>query len=124
MSTQIVTKKRELPGSDPELKDKPRPPLKLCSGAVGKTLRIVKNALSDDVGKVIQAIDLFELSGEDGRCIEEYVTNGFGNMFSGQLKVTMAFMSRKMKVKGNVALEIELEKLINQITPHCEEKEK
>ncbi|XP_070934284.1 hydroxysteroid dehydrogenase-like protein 2 isoform X3 [Macaca nemestrina] len=42
-------------------------------------------------------------------------TDDFVKMFSGKLKPTMAFMSGKLKIKGNMALAIKLEKLMNQM---------
>ncbi|XP_043830427.1 hydroxysteroid dehydrogenase-like protein 2 isoform X2 [Dromiciops gliroides] len=42
-------------------------------------------------------------------------TSDFVKMFSGKLKPTMAFMSGKLKIKGNMALAIKLEKLMNQM---------
>lgn len=42
-------------------------------------------------------------------------TDDFVKMFSGRLKPTMAFMSGKLKIKGNMALAIKLEKLMTQM---------
>ncbi|EOB04430.1 Hydroxysteroid dehydrogenase-like protein 2 [Anas platyrhynchos] len=38
----------------------------------------------------------------------------FVKMFTGKLKPTMAFMSGKLKIKGNMALAIKLEKMLTQ----------
>ncbi|XP_012576688.1 PREDICTED: hydroxysteroid dehydrogenase-like protein 2 [Condylura cristata] len=127
------------PGSAPQLKEeKPQPASKPRSGAVEETFRIVKDSLSDDVVKATQAIYLFELSGEDGGTwfldlkskggkvgfgepseradvVMSMSTDDFVKMFSGKLKPTMAFMSGKLKIKGNMALAIKLEKLMNQM---------
>nr|XP_055157793.1 hydroxysteroid dehydrogenase-like protein 2 isoform X2 [Nyctereutes procyonoides] len=123
----------------PELKEeKPQPPPKQRSGAVEETFRIVKDSLSDDVVKATQAVYQFELSGEDGGTwfldlkskggnvgygepsnqadvVMSMSTDDFVKMFSGKLKPTMAFMSGKLKIKGNMALAIKLEKLMNQM---------
>ncbi|KAL4825769.1 hypothetical protein H8958_009753, partial [Nasalis larvatus] len=123
----------------PEFKEeKPQPQPKPRSGAVEKTFRIVKDSLSDDIVKATQAIYLFELSGEDGGTwfldlkskggnvgygepseqadvVMSMSTDDFVKMFSGKLKPTMAFMSGKLKIKGNMALAIKLEKLMNQM---------
>ncbi|KAI6058552.1 Hydroxysteroid dehydrogenase-like protein 2 [Aix galericulata] len=40
----------------------------------------------------------------------------FVKMFTGKLKPTMAFMSGKLKIKGNMALAIKLEKMLTQPT--------
>ncbi|KAM6182797.1 hydroxysteroid dehydrogenase-like protein 2 [Erethizon dorsatum] len=132
-------KKRESQGAVPELKEeKSQPQAKPHSGAVGETFRIVKDALNEDVVKATQAIYQFELSGEDGGTwfldlkskggnvghgepsdradvVMSMSTDDFVKMFSGKLKPTMAFMSGKLKIKGNMALAIKLEKLMNQM---------
>lgn len=131
-----VTKKT---GAAPEPKEeKVKSAPKAGSGAVEETFRIVKNSLSDDIVKATQAVYLFELSGEDGGkwfldlknksgdvgsgepsdradVVMSMSTNDFVKMFTGKLKPTMAFMSGKLKIKGNMALAIKLEKLMNQM---------
>ncbi|XP_050019770.1 hydroxysteroid dehydrogenase-like protein 2 isoform X2 [Alexandromys fortis] len=107
-------------------------------GAVEETFRIVKDSLSDEVVKATQAVYQFELSGEDGGTwfldlkskggkvghgepsdradvVMSMTTDDFVKMFSGKLKPTMAFMSGKLKIKGNMALAIKLEKLMTQM---------
>lgn len=135
----MVTKKADSYGAIPELKEeKTQPPPKARSGAVEETFRIVKDSLSDDIVKATQAVYQFELSGEDGGTwfldlkskggnvgygepsdqadvVMSMSTDDFVKMFSGKLKPTMAFMSGKLKIKGNMALAIKLEKLMNQM---------
>uniref|UniRef100_A0A8C6FY42 Hydroxysteroid dehydrogenase-like protein 2 n=1 Tax=Moschus moschiferus TaxID=68415 RepID=A0A8C6FY42_MOSMO len=134
-----VTKKADSYGAVPELKEeKTQPPPQPRSGAVAETFRIVKDSLSDDIVKATQAIYQFQLSGEDGGTwfldlkskggnvgygepsdqadvVMSMSTDDFVKMFSGKLKPTMAFMSGKLKIKGNMALAIKLEKLMNQM---------
>ncbi|XP_027798840.1 hydroxysteroid dehydrogenase-like protein 2 isoform X1 [Marmota flaviventris] len=134
-----VIKQMESPGAVPEAKEeKPQPQSKAHFGAVEETFRIVKDSLSDDVVKATQAIYQFELSGEDGGTwfldlknrggnvghgepsdkadvVMSMSTDDFVKMFSGKLKPTVAFMSGKLKIKGNMALAIKLEKLMNQM---------
>ncbi|XP_004647316.1 hydroxysteroid dehydrogenase-like protein 2 isoform X2 [Octodon degus] len=134
-----VMKKTGSQGAAPELKEeKSQAQAKSCSGPVEETFRIVKDALSDDVVKATQAIYQFELSGEDGGTwfldlkskggnvghgepsdradvVMSMSTDDFVRMFSGKLKPTMAFMSGKLKIKGNMALAIKLEKLMSQM---------
>ncbi|KAL2781915.1 hydroxysteroid dehydrogenase-like protein 2 isoform 2 [Daubentonia madagascariensis] len=136
---ETVTKKMESQDTVPEVKEeKPQPQPKPRSGAVEETFKIVKNSLSDDIVKATQAIYLFELSGEDGGTwfldlkskggnagygepsdradvVMSMSTDDFVKMFSGKLKPTMAFMSGRLKIKGNMALAIKLEKLMNQM---------
>ncbi|XP_042551064.1 hydroxysteroid dehydrogenase-like protein 2 isoform X1 [Dipodomys spectabilis] len=127
------------PKEPKELKEeKMQPPPKMHTGAVEETFRIVRDSLSDDVVKATQAVYQFELSGEDGGTwfldlktkggyvghgepsdradvVMSMTTDDFVKMFSGKLKPTMAFMSGKLKIKGNMALAIKLEKLMNQM---------
>ncbi|XP_047381358.1 hydroxysteroid dehydrogenase-like protein 2 isoform X2 [Sciurus carolinensis] len=135
----VAVIKQESPGAVPEFKEeKPQPQSKPHYGAVEETFRIVKDSLSDDVVKATQAIYQFELSGEDGGTwfldlknrggtvghgepsdradvVMSMSTDDFVKMFSGKLKPTVAFMSGKLKIKGNMALAIKLEKLMNQM---------
>ncbi|XP_022434737.1 hydroxysteroid dehydrogenase-like protein 2 isoform X2 [Monodon monoceros] len=131
----IVTKE---PATHELKEEEAQPPPKPRSGAVEGTFRIVKDSLSDDIVKATQAIYQFELSGEDGGTwfldlkskggnvgygepsdradvVMSMSTDDFVKMFSGKLKPTIAFMSGRLKIKGNMALAIKLEKLMNQM---------
>ncbi|XP_051018746.1 hydroxysteroid dehydrogenase-like protein 2 [Acomys russatus] len=128
----------------PQVQPQPQPQMYLQPlprphfGAVEETFRIVKDSLSDEVVKATQAVYQFELSGEDGGTwfldlkskggkvghgepssradvVMSMTTDDFVRMFSGKLKPTMAFMSGKLKIKGNMALAIRLEKLMTQM---------
>lgn len=133
-----VTKKVESPAADTKLKEELPPPPIPPSGAVKETFKIVKASLSDDLVKATQAVYQFELSGEDGGTwfldlknkggnagygepadqadvVMNMSTDDFVKMFSGKMKPTMAFMSGKLKIKGNMALAIKLEKLMSQM---------
>ncbi|CAO2595868.1 Hydroxysteroid dehydrogenase-like protein 2 [Lemmus lemmus] len=116
-----------------KLQSQPQPP-----PAVEETFRIVKDSLNDEVIKATQVVYQFELSGEDGGIwfldlkskggkvghgepsdradvVMSMTTDDFVKMFSGKLKPTMAFMSGKLKIKGNMTLAIKLEKLMTQM---------
>lgn len=134
-----VTKKMGSHGAIPQLKeDKPQPAPKLHSGTVEETFKVIKESLTDDIVKTTQAVYQFELSGEDGGMwfldlkskggnvgpgepsdeadvVMSMTSEDFIKMFSGKLKPTIAFMSGKLKIKGNMALAIKLEKLMNQM---------
>lgn len=134
-----VTKKMGSHGAIPELKDdKLQPTPKPRSGTVEETFKVIKESLSDDIVKTTQAVYQFELSGEDGGMwfldlkskggnvgpgepsdeadvVMSMTSEDFIKMFSGKLKPTIAFMSGKLKIKGNMALAIKLEKLMNQM---------
>ncbi|XP_008585426.1 PREDICTED: hydroxysteroid dehydrogenase-like protein 2 [Galeopterus variegatus] len=118
--------------------EKPQPQPKPRSGAMEETFRIVKDSLSEDIVKATQAVYQSELSGEDGGTwfldlknkggnvgsgepsdqadvVMSMSTDDFVKMFSGKLKPSMAFMSGRLTIKGNMALAIKLEKLMNQM---------
>ncbi|NXU50043.1 HSDL2 protein, partial [Turnix velox] len=102
---------------------------------VAETFRVIQGAMNDEYVKSIQGVFQFELSGEEeGTWYIDLKTKGgsagsgkppvtadvvmsmssvdFVKMFTGKLKPTMAFMSGKLKIKGNMALAIKLEKML------------
>ncbi|KAM9167412.1 hydroxysteroid dehydrogenase-like protein 2 [Mergus octosetaceus] len=108
-----------------------------ASGPVAETFRVIQGAISKEFVRSTQGVFQFELSGEEGGTwYIDLKTNdgsaGFGKppvtadvvmsmssgdfvkMFTGKLKPTMAFMSGKLKIKGNMALAIKLEKMLTQ----------
>eukprot|EP00062_Callorhinchus_milii_P020518 gi/632976257/ref/XP_007904696.1/ PREDICTED: hydroxysteroid dehydrogenase-like protein 2 isoform X1 [Callorhinchus milii] len=107
-------------------------------GPVAETFRILEKAVNADVVKGTQGVYQFELSGEHPGTwyIDLKNANGslghgappgkadvsmimtsedFVKMFAGKLKPTMAFMSGKLKIKGDMTLAIKLEKLMSQL---------
>ncbi|XP_043830428.1 hydroxysteroid dehydrogenase-like protein 2 isoform X3 [Dromiciops gliroides] len=137
MVTKEVEKQQDAAPPAKDWKQFPQQP-QLAAGAVEETFKILKAVLSQDMVKATQAIYLLELSGEDGGTwyldlknnggnagsgqpsepvdvVMTMTTSDFVKMFSGKLKPTMAFMSGKLKIKGNMALAIKLEKLMNQM---------
>ncbi|XP_003216639.1 hydroxysteroid dehydrogenase-like protein 2 [Anolis carolinensis] len=108
-----------------------------ATGPVAETFKIIKGAINDDVVKSTQGVYRFELSGEEAGTwyidlknkggsagsgeppgkvdvIMNMSSSDFVKMFSGKLKPTMAFMSGKLTIKGDMALAIKLEKLMGQ----------
>ncbi|XP_015261714.1 PREDICTED: hydroxysteroid dehydrogenase-like protein 2 [Gekko japonicus] len=106
-------------------------------GPVVETFKIIKGAINKEVVKSVQGVYQFELSGEEGGTwyidlkskggsagsgeapgkvdvIMSMSSSDFVKMFSGKLKPTMAFMSGKLTIKGDMALAIKLEKLMGQ----------
>ncbi|CAI5796628.1 Hydroxysteroid dehydrogenase like 2 [Podarcis lilfordi] len=106
-------------------------------GPVAETFKIIKAAISDEVVKSTQGIYRFELSGEGGGTwyidlknkggsvgsgeppgkvdvVMSMSSTDFVKMFSGKLKPTLAFMSGKLAIKGDMALAIKLERLMGQ----------
>ncbi|XP_043916999.1 hydroxysteroid dehydrogenase-like protein 2 isoform X2 [Protopterus annectens] len=111
-----------------------------ASGPVTDTFKIIQSSLNSDVVKSVQGIYQFELSGENAGTwhldlknengsagqgeapkkadvVMSLDSGDFVKMFAGKLKPTMAFMSGKLKIKGDMALAIKLEKLMSQLKP-------
>ncbi|XP_069779233.1 hydroxysteroid dehydrogenase-like protein 2 isoform X3 [Narcine bancroftii] len=109
-----------------------------AEGPVAKTFKAIEGALSADVVKSTGGVYQFELSGDqpgtwyidlknENGCsgqgkfpgkvdVEMSMSSGdFVKMFSGKMKPTLAFMSGKLKIKGDMALAIKLERLMTQL---------
>ncbi|KAK7126105.1 hypothetical protein R3I93_021475 [Phoxinus phoxinus] len=104
-------------------------------GPISETFSIIKGILSPDIVKSTQGVYRFDLSGEHAGVWYIDLKNNAGSagngeppvkadvvmsldsadfvkMFGGKLKPTMAFMSGKLKVKGDMGLAIKLEKMM------------
>ncbi|XP_015674692.1 hydroxysteroid dehydrogenase-like protein 2 isoform X2 [Protobothrops mucrosquamatus] len=107
------------------------------AGPVAETFKLIKVMINEDIVKTTQGVYQFELSGEEGGTwyidlknkggsagigeppgkvdvIMNMSGSDFVKMFSGKLKPTMAFMSGKLTIRGDVGLAIRLEKLMAQ----------
>ncbi|XP_063321000.1 hydroxysteroid dehydrogenase-like protein 2 [Pelmatolapia mariae] len=107
-------------------------------GPVETTFDVIKGVINEDVVKSTQGIYQFDLSGEHtgvwfldlktgsgsvgqgeppakADVVMKMDSSDFSEMFSGKLKPTMAFMSGKLKIKGDMTLAIKLEKLMNRM---------
>ncbi|KAL7847009.1 hypothetical protein SRHO_G00219890 [Serrasalmus rhombeus] len=105
------------------------------SGPIGETFNMIKGILTPELVKTTQGVYKFDLSGEhpgvwyidlknDAGSVasgESPVkanvemsldSNDFIKMFTGKLKPTMAFMSGKLKIKGDMTLAIKMEKMM------------
>ncbi|KAF1377990.1 hypothetical protein PFLUV_G00206570 [Perca fluviatilis] len=118
-----------------------RPPPRIApssSGPIESTFDAIRGVLNEDVVKVTQGVYQFDLSGEHGGVwfldlksgsgsagrgqpsakadvVMTMDSNDFSKMFAGQLKPTMAFMSGKLRIKGDMTLAIKLEKLMSRM---------
>ncbi|CAM9671994.1 hydroxysteroid dehydrogenase-like protein 2 [Lampetra fluviatilis] len=105
---------------------------------IGKTFERIRHFLSADVVKSTGGIFQFDLSGEHASTWYLDLKNGAGaaghgpspdkadvvmsldsgdfvSMFAGKIKPTMAFMSGKLKIKGDMGMALKLEKLMSQM---------
>uniref|UniRef100_A0A3Q3AHX6 Hydroxysteroid dehydrogenase-like protein 2 n=1 Tax=Kryptolebias marmoratus TaxID=37003 RepID=A0A3Q3AHX6_KRYMA len=107
-------------------------------GPIESTFDVIREVINEDVVKSTQGIYRFDLSGEhtgvwfldlksgsgtagEGEppskadVVMMMDSSDFSKMFSGNLKPTMAFMSGKLRIKGDMALAIKLEKLMSRM---------
>ncbi|XP_051498850.1 hydroxysteroid dehydrogenase-like protein 2 isoform X1 [Apus apus] len=105
---------------------------------VAETFRVIQGALSEEYVRTTQGVFQFDLSGDDGGTwyidlktkggsagsgkppvtadvVMSMSSADFIKMFTGKLKPTLAFMSGKLRIKGNMALAIKLEKMLTQL---------
>ncbi|NXT69723.1 HSDL2 protein, partial [Chaetops frenatus] len=110
------------------------------SGPVAETFRVIQGAMTEEYVRSTQGIFQFELSGDDGGTwyidlktkggnagfgkppvtadvVMSMSSADFVKMFTGKLKPTLAFMSGKLRIKGNMALAMKLEKMLSQLNP-------
>ncbi|NXT74656.1 HSDL2 protein, partial [Zapornia atra] len=105
---------------------------------VAETFRVIQGAMSEEYVRTTQGVFQFELSGDEGGTwyidlktkggsagsgkppvaadvVMSMSSGDFVKMFTGKLKPTMAFMSGKLRIKGNMALAVKLEKMLTQL---------
>ncbi|NXJ67118.1 HSDL2 protein, partial [Rostratula benghalensis] len=109
-----------------------------ASSPVAETFRVIQGAMSEEHVRTTQGVFQFELSGEEGGTwyidlktqgggagfgkppvtadvVMSMSSTDFVKMFTGKLKPTLAFMSGKLRIKGNMSLAIKLEKMLTQL---------
>ncbi|NXL40145.1 HSDL2 protein, partial [Glaucidium brasilianum] len=105
---------------------------------VAEMFRVIQGAMSEEYVRTTQGVFQFELSGDDGGTwyidlktkggsagfgkpsvtadvVMSMSSADFVKMFTGKLKPTLAFMSGKLRIKGNMTLAIKLEKMLTQL---------
>uniref|UniRef100_A0A3B3ZUR3 Hydroxysteroid dehydrogenase-like protein 2 n=1 Tax=Periophthalmus magnuspinnatus TaxID=409849 RepID=A0A3B3ZUR3_9GOBI len=108
------------------------------SGPIESTFDVIRASINEDVVKSTQGLYRFDLTGQHGGVWFLDLKSGSGSagagepaskadvvmtmdsadftkMFSGRLKPTLAFMSGKLKIKGDMTLAIKLEKLMTRM---------
>ncbi|NWQ78162.1 HSDL2 protein, partial [Columbina picui] len=134
-ASQTFKEEKKLSGSQPE---GPKVNTESTSAKpVAETFRVIQGAMSEEYVKTTQGVFQFELSGnEGGTWYIDLKTKGgsagfgkppvtadvfmsmssddFVKMFTGKLKPTLAFMSGKLRIKGNMALALKLEKMLTR----------
>uniref|UniRef100_A0A8P4KIM4 Hydroxysteroid dehydrogenase-like protein 2 n=1 Tax=Dicentrarchus labrax TaxID=13489 RepID=A0A8P4KIM4_DICLA len=107
-------------------------------GPIESTFDAIRGVINEDVVKTTQGIYQFDLSGDHkgvwfldlksgagsagpGQPVKADVimamdSSDFSKMFAGELKPTMAFMSGKLRIKGDMTLALKLEKLMTRMS--------
>ncbi|NXP83568.1 HSDL2 protein, partial [Passerina amoena] len=108
------------------------------SGPVAETFRVIQGAVTEEYVRRTQGVFQFELSGDGGGTwyidlktkggsagfgkppvtadvVMSMSSADFVKMFTGKLKPTLAFMTGRLRIKGNMALAIKLEKMLSQL---------
>lgn len=108
------------------------------SGPIAETFNIIKGVLNPDIVKSTGGVYKFDLSGEHAGVWFIDMKNGGGSagsgeppvkadvvmtmdsadftkMFAGKLKPTLAFMSGKLMIKGDMTLAIKMEKMMSMM---------
>ncbi|NXQ96336.1 HSDL2 protein, partial [Sagittarius serpentarius] len=134
VETDMTAMKQERYGAKDDAESAPAKPL----SPVAETFRVIQGAMSEEYVRTTQGIFQFELSGDEGGTwyidlktkggsagfgkppvtadvVMSMSSADFVKMFTGKLKPTLAFMSGKLRIKGNMALAIKLEKMLTQL---------
>ncbi|XP_062268981.1 hydroxysteroid dehydrogenase-like protein 2 [Platichthys flesus] len=134
---EVLAQQMEQHGATPAFKSSSSTPPP-SSGPIESTFDVIKGVINDDLVKSTQGIYQFDLSGEHvgvwfldlksgsggvGRgqpavkadVIMTMDSTDFSKMFAGKLKPTMAFMSGKLRIKGDMSLALKLEKLMGRM---------
>lgn len=135
-----LVKHMEDHGADPAFKTGKATEGSAGSGPIADTFKVLKGVISPDVVKSTQGVYKFDLSGDHAGIWYIDLKSGTGSagsgeppvtadvvmsmdsadfikMFTGKMKPTMAFMSGKLKIKGDMTLAIKMEKMMALMKP-------
>uniref|UniRef100_A0A3P9PUW8 Hydroxysteroid dehydrogenase like 2 n=1 Tax=Poecilia reticulata TaxID=8081 RepID=A0A3P9PUW8_POERE len=135
---ETLVQQMEQHGATPAFKAPPSD-TPLSGGPIGNTFDIIRGVINEDVVKATQGVYRFDLSGDHSGVwfldlksgsgsagqgeppakadvVMTMDSGDFAKMFAGQLKPTMAFMTGKLRIKGDMTLAIKLEKLMGRMS--------
>ncbi|XP_068190824.1 hydroxysteroid dehydrogenase-like protein 2 isoform X2 [Antennarius striatus] len=136
---ESLVKKMEEHGATPAFKPPPSSSAAPSSGGpIEFTFDAIRAVINEDIVKSTQGVFQFDLSGEHAGVwfldlksgsglagqgqpeskadvIMSMDSSDFSKMFAGKLKPTLAFMSGKLRIKGDMTLAIKLEKLMGRM---------
>uniref|UniRef100_A0A1A8H270 Hydroxysteroid dehydrogenase-like protein 2 n=1 Tax=Nothobranchius korthausae TaxID=1143690 RepID=A0A1A8H270_9TELE len=133
---EMLVKQMEQHGATPAFKPSSTTPN--SGGPIESTFDVIKAVINDDVVNATQGMYRFDLSGEHSGVwfldlksgsgsagqgeppskadvVMTMDSSDFSKMFAGKLKPTLAFMSGKLRIKGDMTLAIKLEKLMSRM---------
>ncbi|XP_067886763.1 hydroxysteroid dehydrogenase-like protein 2 [Heterodontus francisci] len=137
---EALAKKMQDYGATPKFQSGKQQVSGAAEGPVAETFKAIEGSLTTDVVKSTGGVYQFELSGdhpgtwyidlknENGSIghgnfpgkadvLMSMSSEDFVKMFAGKMKPTLAFMSGKLKIKGDMSLAIKLDKLMTQLKP-------
>ncbi|KAG7477155.1 hypothetical protein MATL_G00091130 [Megalops atlanticus] len=136
---EALVKQMEDQGATPGFKSGKTSSEPAATGPIAETFNVIRGFLSPDIVKTTQGVYKFDLSGEHSGVWYIDLKNDAGSagsgeppvkadvvmsmdsadfkMFAGNLKPVMAFMSGKLKIKGDMTLAIKLEKMMAMMKP-------
>ncbi|XP_036385160.1 hydroxysteroid dehydrogenase-like protein 2 [Megalops cyprinoides] len=135
-----LVKQMEDQGATPVFKSGKTSAEPASTGPIAETFNVIRGFLSPDIVKTTQGVYKFDLSGEHtgvwyidlkndtgsagsgeppvkADVVMSMDSADFVKMFAGNLKPVMAFMSGKLKIKGDMTLAIKLEKMMAMMKP-------
>nr|XP_057912136.1 hydroxysteroid dehydrogenase-like protein 2 [Doryrhamphus excisus] len=134
----VLVQQMEQHGATPAFKGPSSSATPSSGGPIESTFQVIRDVLSEDVVKSTQAVYQFDLSGEHSGVwfldlksgsgsagqgqpatkadvVMTMDSGDFSKMFAGKLKPTLAFMSGKLRIKGDMTLALKLEKMMSRM---------
>ncbi|XP_077593463.1 hydroxysteroid dehydrogenase-like protein 2 [Stigmatopora nigra] len=136
---EALARQMEEHGATPAFKPPASSDTPPAANPVESTFRVIRGLLGEDLVKSTGALYRFDLSGEhpgvwfldlksgSGNAgsgepqdapdvVMTMDSSDFGKMFAGKLKPTLAFMSGKLRIKGDMAAALKLEKMMARVS--------
>ncbi|XP_051906690.1 hydroxysteroid dehydrogenase-like protein 2 isoform X2 [Hippocampus zosterae] len=136
---EVLAQQMEQHGATPAFKSPSSSATPSPGGPIESTFEVIRGVLTEDLVNSTKALYQFDLSGEHagvwfldlksgagstGRgqphakpdVVMTMDSADFSKMFTGKLKPTMAFMSGKLRIKGDMALALKLEKMMGRMS--------
>ncbi|XP_049593711.1 hydroxysteroid dehydrogenase-like protein 2 isoform X1 [Syngnathus scovelli] len=136
---EALAQQMEQHGATPAFKPPSASATSSSGGPIESTFEVIRGVLNEDLVKSTKALYRFDLSGEHAGVWFLDLKSGagsagpgqphaepdvvmtmdsadFSKMFAGKLKPTMAFMSGKLRIAGDMTLAIKLEKMMGRMS--------